>query len=513
MGVAAGSPPPSSNPRDLADVPLAVPWSGDSADDTLASASTSDETTAVDSTADSGAEQPAGAGLFEDSIADGGSTPGATSDAVAGAARHGWHLDLNGYVRGDVFVGKFPDHKAAQLKAGYGELALKVQVHKERYGDALAETRLRYGHNGEETTLAVDLREAYVNGYFGPVDIRLGHQILVWGRADGFNPTNNLTPFDLRIRSPIEDDRRLANLGARVFLNFAPVRIEGVWLPLYSPVLLPPVALDEYITLEGPTYPDTNITNSLGAGRFHLELPKFEMSASYLHGHAPLPGISLVGFGVGENAEARISRTAYDHHVAGFDFSTAIGDILGMRGEAAFRYPIKYKKRIQAPRPDLQYVFGLDREFGPVNIIAQYLGRYTLDWQQEGEDDPIDPVVLENLEESDLTPLVVRQVTAALNAEIARNNQILFWQLAPVQHLVSLRVQWLTLHDTLAVSALGMVNITTREYLIYPKVQYRITDRMLASVGGEIYVGPEGTLLDWIDETLSAAYGELKFLF
>ena len=55
----------------------------------------------------------------------------------------------------------------------------------------------------------------------------------MWGRADALNPTSNLTPVDFRIRSPLEDDIRIGNVGARGFLRFSPVRLEGVWMPVY----------------------------------------------------------------------------------------------------------------------------------------------------------------------------------------------------------------------------------------------------------------------------------------
>jgi hypothetical protein len=55
-----------------------------------------------------------------------------------------------------------------------------------------------------------------------------------------------------------------------------------------------------------------------------------------------------------------ISRTAYKQQVVGFDFSTAIGDIVALRGEAAYRKPYDYEKApyAPAPYPDLQYVLG-----------------------------------------------------------------------------------------------------------------------------------------------------------
>lgn len=462
-----------------------------------------------------------GLGLF--SGGGSGATPAPTTaeGVPAPAATGPWRFDFNGYVRGDLFVGKALGRRMADMKAAYGEAALQFRVHRERFGDAFAEARLRYGYDGQEARLAVDLREAYVNAYLGPVDIRVGHQIIVWGRADAFNPTNQLMPIDLRIRSPLEDDRRLGNLGVRMFLNFAPVRIEGVWLPLYSPVRIPAVPLHDVITIEDARVrPD--LSKGLGAGRFHLELAKFEMSASYIYGRSPLPGLAFGGYDVGDNAYLRVVRTPYKQHVAGFDFSTAIGNIIGIRGEIAYRHPVNHRSRIYAARPDLNYVFGLDREFGPVSIILQYVGSYVFDWAKEGgaaafqEENDFDfDFQLDTLR--DLQPMQNETfrplIEQGINAELRRYNQILFSQIARHTHSLAARIQWLTLHDTLSISAAGMFNITTFEWLLYPKIEYRLSDRMLTAIGGEIYSGPPGTRLDWIDGFLSAGYLEFRFLF
>jgi hypothetical protein len=455
-----------------------------------------------------------GAGLFEESLSE---APSPSSEREsAGAAAEPPSFELGGYVRSDMFVGKVPGFAQGVIKAGYGELALKLDARAEEYGDAYAEARLRIGQQGQgqERDLVLELREAYVDARLGPLDLRLGQQIIVWGRADAFNPTNNLTPFDLRIRSPIEDDRRVGNVGARMFWNAAPVRIEGVWLPIYAPAHYPPLELDEFITLVEPDFPAPELSNGLGALRVHLELAAFELSGSYLHGYAPLPGFGLRDYTVGEDPpEVRIARTAYKHHVAGFDLSTAIDDLVAVRAEAAYRHPIDYERRVHAPRPDLQYVLGVDRAFGPVSLIVQYMGRYVLDWQREdGPEDPIEPATLVRFMPPLPRPLQ-QSITGSIEEELAARNQIVFSQVARVQHLASVRVEWLTREDTLSVSALAMVNFTTEEWLIFPKIGYRISDAMSTYLGAEVYVGPEGTLLGLIDEELSAAYAELRFSF
>jgi hypothetical protein len=424
-------------------------------------------------------------------------------------------LELGGYARGDAFVGKVPGFSQGLVTAGYGELALKLDARAGDSGDAFAELRMRYGQQGAVRDLFLELREAYVDLFAGPLDLRVGQQIIVWGRADAFNPTNTLMPIDLRVRSPIEDDRRIGNVGARAFVQLAPVvRVEAVWLPLYRATEYPVLPIPEYVTLSEADFPAPELAKGLLAGRAHLELPAFEGSLSYVHGHAPLPGLALRDFTVGEDPpEVRVARTAYEHHVVGLDFATAIGELLAIRGEAAYRHPIGYQDRVHAPRPDLQYVLGVDRAFGPVSVILQYMGRYVLDWQREGSpEDPVEPDALARF----MPPLpasLERRITGSIEQELAMRNQVLFSQTERVQHLLTARVEWVTLHDALSLSALGMVNLTTREWLVFPKLGYRISDALITYAGAEVYVGPAGTLLDLIDEHLTAGYAELRYSF
>jgi hypothetical protein len=93
-----------------------------------------------------------GGGLFEDGLF------AAPDEAIEGEPapdqRRGY--TLNGYMRGDMFVGKVPGFRTGVLKAGYGELALKLAATRQTYGDAFAEARLQYGLMGAEQRLSVD---------------------------------------------------------------------------------------------------------------------------------------------------------------------------------------------------------------------------------------------------------------------------------------------------------------------------------------------------------------------
>lgn len=453
--------------------------------------------------ADTSGEVSSGSGLFESSQNGEGSASGASEAPSATGA------DFNGYVRGDFFAGQTRYHQHAEMKAAYSEAALKLKIKKEKFGDAYAEARLRYGLQGDQSGLTVDLREAYANLYAGPLDLRLGKQIIVWGRADALNPTSNLTPVDFRVHSPVEDDRRVGNVGARAFLNFQPLRIEGVWMPLYEATQLPPLPLPNRVVVGDPTYPLPRMQNGTEGGRIHLEFPAVEMSASYVYGYAPLPGLArgpITDFGL-VTAQAAVSRTAYKQHVIGFDFATTLGDWLGLRGEAAYRDPVNFRERVYAPNPDVQYVVGVDHTFGDVSIIAQYLGRYVFNYQKY-DASGVDTEQL-YLQAMAREPEAEVQIDAVLRAK----NQILFSQLHQVQNMASLRLEWLTMHQTLTASALAFVNFSTQEWLLFPKVAYALSDNMTATVGAEIYEGPSNTLFGVIRSELSAGYAELRMAF
>jgi hypothetical protein len=291
------------------------------------------------------------------------------------------------------------------------------------------------------------------------------------------------------------------------------MRLEGVWMPLYVPAELPRGIVPEYVRFYPERFPSPGLTESLGAARLHLELPAFETSVSYLYGYAPLPGFELTDFTGGAPAFVGVRRTAYQHHVVGFDFSTAFGEAFALRGEAAYRRPTgDWEGRYHVPRPDVQYVLGVDRTFGTVNVIAQYMGRYVIDWELEEPDDPLTFQAL--VAQGDPIVGTTREtVEASLLAQLGKTNQILFSQRAQVQHMATLRIEWLLAHDTLSLSALGMMNFTTQEWLLFPKVAYKLSDSLSATIGGELFVGPVETLFGLVDETLNAGYAELKYAF
>jgi hypothetical protein len=183
-----------------------------------------------------------------------------------------------------------------------------------------------------------------------------------------------------------------------------------------------------------------------------------------------------------------------------------------IRGEAAYRRPTTYNKAMPNPYaalPDVQYVLGADHNFGSLSVIAQYMGRYVFDWKlQPGPAMDLDTEILKGDQMS-----LMGVATSAVNAELAKRSQILFSQTAQLQHVATLRLEWLLAHDALSLSALGLLNFTTREWLLTPRIGYRFSDTLIGYLGAQIFRGPNDTLFGLIDDQLTAGYVELRYTF
>jgi len=403
--------------------------------------------------------------------------------------------ELNGYIRGDLFVGRNPDLDEAETKSGYAETSLRLRVRKGALGDGFADIRFRKGSEFGESIEELELREAYINTYLGRFDLCIGQQIIVWGRADGFNPTDNISPKNMLVRSPNEDDRRQSSFLFRSFYNLQSFRLEAIWAPFFEPSVLPVDIMDFQpgITFTEPDYPDENLENSAIALKLNIEKPSFDGSLSYFNGSNPNPGMDI---GSSTDGGIAVMPRAYRMHVFGADFSTTLSGDYGLRGEFAYRKPHDdCEDNIYIPNPDLQYTLGIDRQMGAdFSVIVQYIGRYVFDYTELTVPSPNDSLAMPHY-------------------QIVLKNRMIASQQEEISHSISFRPAWTLLHETLDIEILGLYNITTEEFLMRPKTSYDIADDLTVTIGGEIYIGPDDTLYDSIGEQLGGIFIELKTSF
>ena len=415
-------------------------------------------------------------------------------------------FELNGFTRGVFFTGKSVNDDGLDLKSGYGELGLKCRARVGPYGDGYAEFRLRGGSEFGSTITEFNLREAYVNAYLGNLAVRLGHQIVVWGRADAFNPTNNITPQNMIARSTDEDDRREGNFLLRATYSLGPLKFEGIWVPHYAPSVLPlflfplPDSI-EYSGMMLPVelgtafLPDADLKNSSIALKAGATIGPVDGSVSWFRGYMPTLGV-FMSFDI-INEKVVVNTKAYRMDVFGADFSTSVG-AFGLRGEFAFRNPVDdytlYPKNVHVPNPDLQYVLGADKTFGNLWVIVQYVGRYVVDYKK------FEP-------------------TGSSVDEREFKNRMIAGQQHRVSHAVLLRPSLALFHEACSAELLGYCNFTTAEWLLRPSLSYNLADALVLKAGWEGYfgprsmLGPDGTLFGNISNALSAVFVELKASF
>jgi len=430
--------------------------------------------------------------LFESASKDSSAGTSSSNDKILNKT-----VDVSGFVKG-AFFGGSNDNNDAVMLGSYGQTALKLNVEKNGVGNAFAEVRLNAGYDRGVESEKCDVREAWAAFNAKGVDIKVGRQIIVWGRADGINPTNNITPQNQLVLSSEVDDARLGNELLQFKTKIGQANIQGIWIPSYRAdvLLLNSSILPAGVLIKDPVYPDFKFTNSSYALRVDFTTPSIDGSVSYLNGNATLPGFDWATDASGLS----ITPKAYRMHVVGGDFSTTAG-AYGLRGEVAAKIPTgDYENLAYIPHPFGQLVLGIDRSIGDISILVQYAGLYVYNFKKIS-----DPVMDMN---------AMSDYYAALtNTEMERLNRKFTGTTDEFSHSLTANVQWNTMHETLHLKLSGFHNITTEEYAIVPSASYDIADAICLNIGGRYMDGKDGSLNKLVKHLMSNVYTELKISF
>jgi hypothetical protein len=334
----------------------------------------------------------------------------------------------------------------------------------------------------EEGTVA-RLREAYAGLGLGPLDVRLGKQIIVWGRADRVNPTDNISPRDFTLLVTDDDDQRFGVPAVTATYYAGSFSVTGVWLGGFEPHVTPLRRLDPPFTIRErvPADPVSQWAVKLdhtGGG--------FDWSVSYVDGFDPFPDLGI------DRVTSAGVELLHRHHrirVVGADAATTVGRY-GLRGEAAYTFTEDPAgDNPQVKNPFFLMVVGGDRTWaGHFNINLQYIFRFVVHHQSPG----------------DLADPLVRGV--ATQQAISSN------QLDRIQHGASVRISQKWLNDTLEAEVASILSLTRLDYAVRPKVTYAFTDRWKGIVGADVFRGePRSFFGNLRDNT--AVYAEIRWSF
>jgi len=331
----------------------------------------------------------------------------------------------------------------------------------------------------EHATKAL-LREGYLDLQLGSLDVRVGKQIIAWGRADRINPTDNLTSRDFTLLVPEDSDQRTGTTGIKAAYQLAGFSLTGVWLPTFEPHVVPiETPRDPFILLPRQL---PNEPVSQYAVKLEQTGSKVDWSLSFFDGFDLYPDLQIVGMTL---TTVNVAQTYHRIQVIGADVATVWGPY-GLRAEAAYTFT-EHSRSNQVKSPFFLLVLGADRTFlVNLNINLQFVLRMISDYQN-----PI------NVPDPARRAVAIEQAT--LNSQLDR-----------VHESITLRVSKKWFGETLETEVASILGLARLDYAVRPKMKYAITDRWRLTVGGDIFRGPDPSFFGRIRDT-STAYVELRW--
>jgi hypothetical protein len=327
-----------------------------------------------------------------------------------------------------------------------------------------------------------DLREGYIEKSFGALDVKIGRQIIVWGRADKANPTDSFSSKDLTMLVTDDEDQRLGQMATQLVYNFESIRLISIWQSEWRPSIFPLQAVP------GVSFEALRPVNSQNQFGLKLDSSGGEMdwSISYYDGFNRTPDLKVIEMGAGG---IKLGLDYSPIQVYGADFAKTVGQY-GIRAEAAFtktqdsdgKNPLQQNASVFA-------VAGADRTLVEnFNLNFQLMFKSIMDYQ--------DPDSISDVN----TRLLAENVARISNQKYKE------------QFGFTLRPSYKLYNDTLELEVAYVAWHRSEDYLVRPKITYAFSDTIKGTVGGEFYNGPADTLLGQLKDT-SSLFTELRWHF
>lgn len=338
----------------------------------------------------------------------------------------------------------------------------------------------------------VDLKEIYVDLFFGSMDFRVGKQIIRWGIVEGWRILDAVNPLDFK-EHILRDvsDRYIPLWMVKADYYVGPLTIEGLWIPDVRGHEPAPLRSEwsQFQTLPGLKRVPRNFKNSEGGIRTSGMLGGYEFALTYFYTWDDFP-------------------TAF-RSIAAID----LGNI-GISPSVDFT-PIH--------RRNTEYGLGLAKSFGKIVLegeVAYVDGKY---WGTctacTGTD------IRFGEKQRDYWKHVMGVKTVLFGADISVNfsQDIILNHDKQIQQLrhedaASLFARKEIRYGTMVPQLLAISLINRHEYLFRPKLEWRYSDKVTFLFGVDIFSGDPGpdpgrlNFFGYFDDD-DRAYMDIKYSF
>jgi hypothetical protein len=327
---------------------------------------------------------------------------------------------------------------------------------------------------GEE--LEMGLRELYLDIYFDSLDLRIGKQQIIWGKADGVFITDIVSPKDLRqFLLPDFDEIRIGVTALKADLYFGDNTLEAVLVPLFTPTRTPEGGSIWSVT---PDFPVTPVINS--AVEVDMKVANSEIFAKYSHLGSQFDLELMAGYMWDDEPALHIINPGPleitpEYHrliLGGGSFSTTLAGAV-LRGEGAY-YSGKYFRTSDIAaggvieKDYVNYLGGIDFTLMGINLSAQFIQQAIPEYDKEIIDDQF-------------------------------------------ENMMTFLISDTFFRDTLRLELFSYLGLNNMDSLIRPRIIYDIRDGLELQIGANIFTGDEGDFGQYDDNDMLTVKLEYTF--
>ena len=386
-------------------------------------------------------------------------------------------LNYSGSVRADYFQSTRTLDDDRDLAGATAQL--KATWHASDALSGKLEARAMDPKANRSGSASAQLIEGYGALHLSRWDWRAGKQIIAWGRADGINPTDVVSPRDYTILLPFDEDQREGVWALSATYAWSPeVGITALWKPGFVPSTIPMDAASR------GGYVFDRSGNRLA--QFGLRINRaggdLDASVSLFHGRSLLPDATAP-----DPLSPALLRLGYPTiTMLGADLARNFS-AFGTRLEVAYVDPAgSLAGDKPGLRPNLWLVTGVDRTFYPeLNVNVQVFLRHTWDLPSSG--------------------------LAAGDAAAQQFDAATFMQERRDVAGATLRISNQWLNETLRAEVFVERVFLDDDVYVQPMVTYEFTDALRGTLGGQYYAG-HGLQFGPMRRN-RGAFGELRYSF
>jgi len=398
----------------------------------------------------------------------------------------GWGVDVRGFA-----LGTYAGRTTGRLPSGSEGRALllgeeRLRLDLTAWTDAVeAEARVKLDgiHDAVAGDFDPDLREAYLDYTAENLDFRLGRQIATWGVGDllfinDVFPKDYVSFFSGR---PLEY-LKVGVDGFRARYSSDVLNTEALIIPRFEPDTLPApkrfFLYDGYafVTNRSEELPDTTLGNTEIALRFYGNFGGFDLAGYAYRGRWRSPGQRADD----PNNVTRVTSIYPPLSVYGISAQgQALGGVLSLEGGYYDSRDDRSGDDPAIPNSQARFLVGYQKQlWRDFTLGAQYYAE-----------------ILSNF----------GAYKRSLPAGFARGKKY--------RDLVTVRLTQLLAHETWKLSLFAFYGPAENDYLLRPKVTYKVSDHLSAALGANLFGGEKRTTLFGQFDQDDNAYINLRYDF